>query len=458
MNNPSQFRKLLSRAGVDRASAWAVMARSVQVVTGGVTMLLIAFFFSKGSQGYYYTFFSLIALKTFVELGFAIVVTNTASHEWSRLSIDSDGRIQGDPAALSRLVSLGRLVVKWYASAALVFIAVAGAAGFIFFNMPHAAEEPEEAIVWQAPFAALVLAIGLQLVTTAMTAFLEGCNQVIAVNRMRFWEAILSAAAAWACILAGGGLWTAAAFAGVNFLCEAYLLLAVFRRFFEPFRRPPDGPSMHWRTEIWPMQWRLAVSGLVGYFSFWLFNPVIFHYHGEAEAGRMGMTLQIVAGLQGVSLAFIYTKVPRFGILVAQKNYAELDRFWRRAASSAMGLYIACAAFAAGVVAVLPILDWPLARHFSGRILPLAETAIFLAGAGLMTFSICILVYLRAHKEEPAMLLSAATGLAVGAAVVVLGSRWGSLGAAWGYMGLLSAGDFVLVWFWLRWRVARHAL
>lgn len=31
-----------------------------------------------------------------------------------------------------------------------------------------------------------------------------------------------------------------------------------------------------WKTEIWPLQWRIALSWLSGYFIFQLFTPILF--------------------------------------------------------------------------------------------------------------------------------------------------------------------------------------
>src|SRR5688572_27314580 len=88
--------------------------RSWQLLATPITLFLIAHYFDAQLQGYYYTFASLLAIQSFFELGFSIVILNCAAHEWVDLSRGADGAICGDERAKERLVSLGRLAFVWY--------------------------------------------------------------------------------------------------------------------------------------------------------------------------------------------------------------------------------------------------------------------------------------------------------------------------------------------------------
>ena len=70
---PSQrswLRRLLNRLEVDRAVFFALLARGWQFLTGPVTLLLIAHYFTPQEQGFYYTFWSVVGLQTMFELSF----------------------------------------------------------------------------------------------------------------------------------------------------------------------------------------------------------------------------------------------------------------------------------------------------------------------------------------------------------------------------------------------------
>ncbi len=128
----------LARAmGMDRAVGFAVLARFWQLLTGPVTQLLIVMSFTETTQGYYYAFSYLLGMQIFVELGLHVVIINVASHEWSRLSL-RNGRPQGDPTAMLRLISLGRLTFRWYLAAAVLFVAIVSVPGSSFSRIQPA--------------------------------------------------------------------------------------------------------------------------------------------------------------------------------------------------------------------------------------------------------------------------------------------------------------------------------
>src|SRR5690242_13413514 len=110
----ASHRIVASWLGADRAVVFGSLWRIWQLLAGPVTLLAIGRYMSPDAQGFYYTFGSIIALQSFLELGFYLVIINFSSHEWVALSLDDDGRIIGDAHAHSRLVSLGRLVFRWY--------------------------------------------------------------------------------------------------------------------------------------------------------------------------------------------------------------------------------------------------------------------------------------------------------------------------------------------------------
>ena len=73
-------------------------------------------------------------------------------------------------------------------------------------------------------------------------------------------------------------------------------------------RYPAGEQSVSWRNEIWPFQWKIAVSWICSYFSIQIFTPVLFAYRGPAEAGRLHKGIDLVeigrnlAGLKGGGL------------------------------------------------------------------------------------------------------------------------------------------------------------
>lgn len=415
------------QAGIDRAVGFALTSRLWQLVAAPVTLLVIASKFSPDIQGYYYTFISLLALQSFAELGLSIVIVNVASHEWSRLSIDDAGRLCGEPDAMSRLVEFGRRVLAWYGVAGAIFVAVVGPLGFWFFTRQGSGQVAT--VAWQAPWSVLVFLTGAQLGCLAFTALLEGCNQVATVQKFRVIQTAASTTAFWAAALAGAGLWAAVAIAAVRLSTDLYLIAVRYGRFFEMFRSLPEGPRLSWKSDIWPMQWRLGLSGIVNYFAFSLFTPVMFAYHGASVAGQMGMTMQIVGGVQALAMVFITTRVPTFGMLIARASYEQLERLWWRSSVTSVSVLAAGGLAIVGFVVTSGFLGLPIAARVLGPL----PTLILLATALLMQVSQCQTAYIRAHRRELIVAMSVTTSLATGLMVWVLGSRFGPTGALGGY-------------------------
>src|SRR5687768_1302919 len=94
------FNCIAGHKAVDRAVSYSALATVTRILAGPFTAVLVATRLSPETQGYYFTFFSLLAVQVFVELGLGQVTVQFASHEWSRLGLEADGRVSGAPDAM----------------------------------------------------------------------------------------------------------------------------------------------------------------------------------------------------------------------------------------------------------------------------------------------------------------------------------------------------------------------
>lgn len=434
---------------MDRAVMFAVLSKVWSLFAAPITLLLISLYLKPEVQGLYYTFLSLVAMQSFVELGFCIVITQFASHEWAGLYLDDSGFISGDERARQRLISLGRLVFKWYACASIIFVLLVGGGGYLFLS-----QSPDLGISWKGPWFSLMVVAGLQLWALPFLSLLEGCNQVHTIYRFRFVQGVFISLAMWMAMSLDFGLWMAIAGVGAGLIATLYLILIVYRKFFQPFFTFKPEQEIHWKEEIWPMQWRLALGGSMGYFMVSIYTPVMFHYHGPVVAGQMGMTWQLVTALGSLAMAWVATKVPRFGILVAKKNYTELDRFFFRTSGISMGVISLGAVLLWLLVYGLNYFEHPLAQ----RLLSPLPFGLFIVGTVLGQIAQCQSAYLRAHKKEPFLLYSFVYGLLNGIVVWFLGSRFGAIGASVGYLSVMTLVSVPLgSYIWITCRRKWHA-
>lgn len=431
--------RLKHLTGVDRAIAFTVLARFWAALAGIVSVLLIARFLTPTEQGYYYTFSSLVALQIVFELGFSFVILQLAAHERAHLTFLSDGHLEGDAVAHSRLASVLQKAVRWYAVAGALMALVLLPTGLYFFatHRPAGAE-----VAWRVPWCLLVIAAMLAFQIDPVFSFLEGCGYITEVARRRFAQAVLGSFLAWTAMAIHHGLYAPAlVILGQVAVGLAFLFSHKLRRLMKGLLFYPVGEHyVGWMTEIWPFQWKIAVSWICGYFIFSLFNPVLFAYQGPVAAGQMGMSLGIASSIGAVALAWMNTKASPFGNLIARGEIASLDKlFFRTLWQSTVLLTAGCAAF----FLVLLALTHAFPR-LAMRVLTPWAFAFLLLTTIMMHIVLSEALYLRAHKREPFLLQSAAVAVLVGSATFLLGKFCGATAVVIGYFlfgGLFSLGS-----------------
>ena len=406
--------------GVDRAVGFTVLARFWSSSAGLITVGLIARFLSPAEQGYYYTFGSLVAMQMVFELGFSFVILQLASHERAQLSIDSDYKIIGDPVAQARLASIIQKSVRWYSvAAALLGVTLVPAGLYFFYTHQHG-----QAVSWQFPWCLDGFMAVLNFQLDPLVSFLEGCGYVANVARLRLMQSVMGSMLAWMALASHNGLFAPSMMLLGMAGCSLIWLFSKRKLLLNLLRYVPGPHRIQWSEEVWPFQWRIAVSWFCGYFIFWLFNPVLFAYRGPVEAGRMGMSLSLANAILNIAVSWVSTKSAPFGTLIARKEYRQLDQTFFRALWQSTGVSVAGALTAwMGVIFIN-------AQHirFSQRLLDPNSIAM------LMVYMITNVVifaqayYLRAHKQEVFFVNSLVGAVNVTACTLIFGRTYGARG------------------------------
>lgn len=408
---------------VTRAVGFLLLGRAWVLISGPVTLVLMASHFTPEVQGFYYTFSSVLALRAFFELALTFAIVSNVSHQWAHLSLSLGGRIEGNREALGRLIIIGRFVFTWYAVAGVAFAIVVGCIGWRFFSLPHASS-----VAWHGPWVAVVGICALQFLTIPAFAILEGCNQIARLSYYRLLQAVGTAVLIWIALIGGASLWVSVLSAALSLLADLSVIFLRYRRFFAHFLTRVTDVSFHWYTEIWPMQWRLGIQSLVAYFAFHFSSPVIFHYAGPVEAGRLGMGIALATALGTSAYAWMQANVPSFGMLIARGDFTELDRQARRLFFVSSAFIVTGAVVLFTVVMMLRYFRIPLAARLCDPL----PFAILLGNVVLMHASQCQSAYLRAHRREPWLFSSVFASLLTGLLVWMWGRNIGATGAALG--------------------------
>jgi O-antigen/teichoic acid export membrane protein len=197
--------------------------------------------------------------------------------------------------------------------------------------------------------------------------------------------------------------------------------------------------GISWRREVWPFQWKIAVSWLCDYFIFQLFTPVLFVFRGPVEAGRMGLSMNLVTQMSAMMLAWMTTKAAPFGSLIAKKDTQELDKLFFRALRQSLSL------FATG--ALLILIGVLITPHIMPKLTQRIESwpiFLLLLLTGLSSHVVqSEAIYLRAHKCEPFLVQSILIASSTAASVFILAKVSGALGVSIAYFAVLGIAGVV---------------
>ena len=411
---------LLRKAGVDRAVGFTVLGRGWSALSGLVTVLLMARFLSPVQQGYYFTFGSVLGLSVFFELGLSLVLIQFASHERAALEWTANGTLEGDPAAKARLASLMRLSLKWYGVAGGLLAVVLLPVGFIFFSR-HA----NPGVVWQGPWVWIVLVTSLTVALTPVLAVLEGCGLIAKIARLQMWQNFAGSLLLWLVLVRHGGVYATPVTNTVILVAQLVWVGSRQKAFLmDLLRYRGHAAQIDWRGEVWPLQWKIALSYISGYVIFQLFNPVLFASHGAAAAGQMGLSLTLIGMVGTLALAWVATKAAPFGMLVARGDYDELDRRFFPCLWQSLTLVSIACGLVWGAGWLLQAARFPI----GSRILPPLPLGLLALSAVVNHIVFAESVYLRAHKKEPFLLLSVVAAGALALSLPLVAKPFGATG------------------------------
>lgn len=423
---------ITQKLGVDKAIFFTILSRGLQVCTSLFTVLFITKYLSADEQGYYYTFGSIVAVQVFFELGLTGIITQFVAHEASHLQWDADYNLVGEDKYKSRLSSLFRFCAKWYSIFAILIIGALLIAGVYFFNK---FDGSSEGITWKLPWILLVIGTAFNFLLAPITAFIEGLGKVKEMAQIRLIQQIIHPIVIWGGLIMGSKLFVSGVDAILRVIVVAFIIYkAPFFRMLVNIWKEDGTEYISYKNEIFPLQWKIALSWVSGYFIFQLFNPVLFATEGARIAGQMGMTMTALNALQALTQSWINTKVPRLSGLIAQKKYYELDCLFGKTMKQMMLIGTT------GLVCLLVVI-WliqyynikPLGMELGERFLPIIPLCL-MAWATFTMFPInCWATYLRCHKKEPLLISSVTIGVLCCISTITLGNTYGLYGMTIGF-------------------------
>jgi hypothetical protein len=436
----SRARHGLAQHGIDRVFTTNLATRVWMLTFGPVVLGFIVSSLSLTEQGFYFTFFSLLALSVFLDMGFTRAVQVFTSHEFGGLTLRRWAPLEGLPSARQRMADFGKAVLLAHLALALLASIAIGLVGEIMFAGKAAA-----GVNWRGPWWLVAVASALSFLLTPMQTMLEAAGHVPHMAGVKLIRQIITNLILVGALWMGKGLYSAALSAWVGFAVGLVLTIVPYAPFWRELLIGRARQGFFLVRELLPYQMRIAVSWGAGYFVFSIMTPIAFAVLGPDEAARVGLTWQIIGVIGSVAFSIVQSKTPSLGTLLAKGKPEEAILVSRRAIQGATG--VALLGFAAlllgvGCVRHFPGLGWPslAVKGVDRMLLGLPMAALAMAEIAKLQV-LGLVAFVRSFKVEPFMPMFVVLAVVVPATCWFLAKGWGTEWLCLGY----ALGQFIAI-------------
>lgn len=390
---------VLSAAGLDYHVSMTLLLRVWTIISGMITLILIPRALNQELQGYYYTYSSLLSIQIFFELGLSQVVISTISFETARNGKTLEIGERNARAQKSTLDGYVWLFHRWYKSASWWYFVVASAAGLLFIESTGYTAHPEH---WRTIWVSTVLFTAGNLYVGLKLALIESRGEVGKVATVRIAQSAAGFLLLWAFLFRGMGLWAITAIPLAS-LCVSLVWLGKNGQ-FKPSNNGSKNQEVTWRRNIFPMQWRIALSWASGFFIFNLFTPATFAAYGPAEAGKLGISISVFNGVSAIGMSWAVAKYSEYAKLNALGESSTLNRLFTQVTKRCVAVTMLASAVVVGLAMVANVLNMEIVS----RIVELRVLCWMAIGSTVNSYIFSAATFMRSHRTEPMLLQSIA--------------------------------------------------
>lgn len=397
--------RLRRSVGVDKAVFYSILSRAFSTAGGLITVPLILTRLTSIEQGFYYTFGSILALQVFLEMGFGQVAVQMVAHEAAHLKIDLKSGISGPALHLDRFSATIRFVRNWYIVLSVLVAVFLLPAGFWFFSTSASGSSA----TWLGPWTIMVLSTAGGLFVRSLSSMVEGMGFVAESIRVNLWGGATQILLTIVGLSVGFRLYSVPLASTVALIINFAFVWHVLRTVIRDTGKYGKDIHIDWMKDVFPYQWRIALSWISGWFIFSAMMPVVFRQLGPEEAGRFGLAMSISGFINLFAMNWSSTKSAIWGQMASRKEWKSMDSLFWKVTPQAVG--IATLASIMALLLVPSLGEW--IPRFSGRV-PEWRVLLMLCSVTIMNQVVFAeAFYLRAHKREPFLANSIFGGVAM---------------------------------------------
>jgi O-antigen/teichoic acid export membrane protein len=365
--------------------------RSWQALSGLVSLILITKFLSPTDQGWYYTFSSFAALYTLFDFGLSTTLIQISSHLFAKVQWSSNGLPDGKNSR--NIICFIRQSASIYLKISLLFFIVILPLGILLFRSSSNSISPNN-YDWLPPWIFLAFATSLNFMTLPFTSILEGSGRTKEIFSLRLINNLIGSILSWVLLILGFNLLAVASMSITSAIVTFYWLINSQKELVKSAFNKRD-KIFNWRTEVWPMQWKLGITSTTWFLTSQIYVPILFYFQGAIIAGQLGVTLTITNMIGVLSQSWVSHQIPAMGKAAALKNWKVFDTLFLYNFLKSIAFYLAGITILAGVYLI-----W-LPNDFKARFLPLNGILGVCAIVFFNQLIWAITCQLRSFKKEP---------------------------------------------------------
>ena len=316
----------ITRRLLNSAVVWSWLFNGLRLASGLFLLPVLLHALSRADLGMYYVFLNLGALLPVVDASLSLTVSRAVSYAMAGATtlqpqgIDFSARGEGpNQELLWRLLSGTRAFYRLLALAVLFVLGVVGT-GVVALRIQ---ETSAPGLTWLA-WGITLLSAAWEIYSSWSNVFLQGMNQVVLSSRLSVLAYSVRLLAACAFLLSGAGLLSVPLASLISSALQRSLARrAVLDRLGNTAPSNPGHGGESLLAVIWPNSWRVGLKLLSMYISANAVSFLCLNFFGLAAYGQFGLSLQVMAIIQGMAAVWTAVKWPLIGQM---RSHQQIDR------------------------------------------------------------------------------------------------------------------------------------
>lgn len=300
-------------------SLYSALANGIKLLAGPITLLLIAKNLNSEQIGFYYTFFSLVAMQQLAELGLGHTLRQFIAHAYK---LEGNTWTCGSKAKIKAYISFG---FKWFSAVALFLIVVVAPAGWFYYS------DYNGTVNWLSPWLMLIGVSALFTSLIPVQILLDATQNQKRVYQAQSVSALVNSVAIWVLISLGAGLYTIPLALIASNTVFYVLLSPLVRPFYQALLDVKVSANLFSIfKELWPLFSRVSIVWAVG-FLFWNgFNLISFKIYDADFAGKVIFTIALARAGFGLAESLFSSQITVISYKIAQGHIQHAQQYAKK--------------------------------------------------------------------------------------------------------------------------------